>query len=48
MRRIGGFETRPEFAFMFESLLNFVPDYASEMWIGPNLKAKSWHRSRNG
>lgn len=32
MRKVGGYDSRPEYDFLFQSLLNFVPDYESELW----------------
>jgi hypothetical protein len=40
MRRLGGYDSRPEFKFLFESLLNWVPDYQSEMWPREEIENK--------
>jgi hypothetical protein len=40
MRRLGGYDSRPEFKFLFESLLNWVPDYQSEMWDRAEIEDK--------
>jgi hypothetical protein len=38
IRRLDGHDTRPEFKYLFESLLNWVPDYESEMWDREGLE----------
>jgi len=40
MRKIGGFESRPEFNFLFETFLNSHPDYESEMWLESEIQEK--------
>jgi len=32
LRKLGGFESRPEFKFIFESLPGYFPDYSGEFW----------------
>jgi hypothetical protein len=38
MRKLGGYDSRPEFEYMFKSLLNLEPQYASEMWTKPDIE----------
>jgi hypothetical protein len=48
LRTLGGFESRPEFKFLFESLLNFIPDYESEMWDRSQIDKYILEPLRNG
>jgi hypothetical protein len=40
MRKLGGFESRPEFNFLFETFLNIHPDYESELWTESEIEEK--------
>lgn len=41
MRKLGGYESRPEYKFLFEATSPFdFHDYVSEFWTGPDLEEK--------
>lgn len=40
LRKIGGYESRPEFNFIFEALPGEVPDYVSEFWTAEEIEEK--------
>jgi hypothetical protein len=48
MRRLGGYESRPEFKSMFQVMAGYFPDYKGEFWDEKEIEEKILKPSQHG